>query len=446
MRLGGAGFLVCLIALSGCKGLAPKGAETKNKDAATASRTKGTLPAWLEEGSQPAVAVASTRESQGLLAGRVLDPSGRGAASVFIRIDPVDPLPEERVGAPVSIVTNPAGEFLVRGLVTGRVYTLTAESKGSRVGDRPLVGQVQTRPPRANVTIALHDDSVLPAPAGSGTGLPPSASTTSLPPGNDRIPAPGLPAPSLPTPMARPGEGEWSPGAGSMEKSLPATIPGPRSAPPGSGLPPPSLPPPMNDGQPAVRPDSTAGGDAPWRPPTVNLPGGPPIQSLPLPPPGGPMTNPVPPPGKQSARPRPNPNITLVDSLERPWNFARDRSGSLVMLEFITTNCRYCVTAIPKLTSLQSRYEANGLQVIGVLSDEGSRRERAVRAAKYQRDHNLNFAVFVEPGAEAGAIGEYFGVEGYPTVVLLDGTGAVVWRGHPGDAQLEAIIRKQLAR
>ncbi|HXD89356.1 MAG TPA: redoxin domain-containing protein [Urbifossiella sp.] len=434
MRLVGGGFLALVLALAGCKGLAPKTADKDKKDndpGAMASRPKGPIPAWLGDGSASPASATSARESQGLLAGRVFDPTGRGAEGVFIRIEPVDALPEEKRGAPISILTNASGEFLVRGLVTGRVYTLTAEAKPTRAGERPLAGQVQTRPPQANITIALRDDMALPPSAGSS----PSASTTSLPPGSDRIPAIGLPAPSI-------GSGEWSPGAGSVEKSVPAMIPGtaPRPATPG-------LPPPMpgfpGDGSPGVRPDNTANGDpAPWRPPAVNIPGGPPVQSLPLPPPGNPSTPGVPPPGKQSSRPPAN--ITLVDSLERPWNFARDRSGSLVMLEFVTTNCPHCVKAIPKLTALQSRYEASGLQLIGVLCDQGSRRDRATRAASYQREHNLNYAMYVEPGARAGAIADYFGIEAYPAVVLLNSQGAVVWKGHPGEKQLEAIIRNQL--
>ena len=48
--------------------------------------------------------------------------------------------------------------------------------------------------------------------------------------------------------------------------------------------------------------------------------------------------------------------------------------------------------------------------------------------------------------AQAGAIGDYFGVQAYPTVVLLNSQGTLVWKGHPGEKQLESIIRNQLGK
>ena len=117
MRLGSAGLLIALFALAGCKGLfSPKSADKKDKDkdkdAAVVSRPKGALPAWLGEGSNTAISGNATRESQGLLAGRVLDPSGRGADGVFIRIDPVDALPEEKEGRrAASSPTPPANSW-----------------------------------------------------------------------------------------------------------------------------------------------------------------------------------------------------------------------------------------------------------------------------------------------------------------------------------------------
>ena len=301
---------------------------------------------------------------------------------------------------------------------------------------------VQARPPQANITIVLRDDTNLPSPAVADGNSLPGAATTSLPPGSDRIPGMGL---SPPAPGGGVGAGEWVPGAGSTSGPIRATIPG--TPPASGGLPPPAGLYPPAEPPPPVRPDTTASGDVPWKPPTVSIPGGPPVQSLPLPPPGAPASPGVPPPEKRSAAPRPNPNITLVDSLERPWSFARNRSGSLVLLEFMTTNCTYCVKAIPDLVSLQARYESSGLQLIGVLCDDLPRRERAAQAAKYQRDHNLNYAVYVEPGAEAGAIRTHFGIQAYPTVVLLDGRGAVIWQGHPGKkAELESAIRRRLGK
>jgi hypothetical protein len=441
MRLGGVGLLVAIFALTGCKGLTSKPLDKKDKerDATAVSRPRGAGPAWLEEGT--ARVPGSTGgipgpDRRGLLAGRVLDPFGKGARNVFIRIEPADATPREKDGAALGILTDDAGNFLVKELPIGRTYVLTVEAKSD---GKPLIGVVQTRPPQANITIALRDDLGL--PGGSETSLPPRSSTTGLPEG-DRIPAMGLPPPA---PANRVGEGDWAPGAGSAAGSIPASIPG--ISPGGSGTG--GVPPPASiiptDPRPSVRPESTAGSDAPWRPPTVSIPGSPPVQSLPLPPPG--VSTPDL-PGKKSSLPLKGRNFALVDTLDRPWDFAANHSGSLVLLSFTTTNCVYCKETNQRvLVPLQSKYASAGLQLIGVLCDDGSQSQRAIRAARYQRDQNLNFAVYVEPGATAGAVRDRFDVEAYPTAVLLNGDGAVIWQGHPGKRdQLEAAIRKQLGK
>jgi hypothetical protein len=442
MRRGGAGLVIALFALVGCKGLTSKPVEKKDKDnAAAVSRPKGSGPAWLE-GSLAKIPRTpgpdAAGDGTGLLAGRVLDPSGRGAKNVYIRIEPVDALPREKDGAALGILTDDAGYFLVKAVPPGRVYVLTAETKTAGEG-KPLFGQVQTRPPQPNITIALRDDLALPSP-GSSAGLPPAASATGLPPASDdRIPPMGLPAPGH---SGHAGDGGWAPGAGSATGSIPATIPGSTPIPAPVGVPPPRGDYSPADPQRTVRPESTATGEStPWRPPAANIPNGPPVPSLPLPPPGPVL------PEKNPPRPvRAADNFTLVDSLERPWDFAANRSGSLVLLEFMTTNCVWCNKSIGILANLQSRYASQGLQLIGVLCDDLPRHDRAALAAKYQRDHGLNFAVYVEPGP-AGSVRDHFNVEAYPTVVLLNAEGTVVWRGHPGDSvKLEAAIRRQLER
>lgn len=462
MRLGGAGLIAAVLALAGCKATDPKPVGKKEKEpAGLAARPKGTGPAWLDDslaklpGAGTGVPKAGSwadpgspnfdagKESKGLLAGRVFDPLGKGAKNVFIRIEPVDAAPAEKGGAAIGILTNDAGYFMVKDLPAGRVYTLTAEAKSE---GKPLVGVVQTRPPQVNITIALREDAGQPTPAGAATtpadtSPPRAAAATGLPPpAGELIPSTGTTRPA----PAAPADGGWAPGTGATAAPIPATIPGPASPAPAP------VPVPPLDPRPAVRPESTAGTDPPpWKPPAASIPGGPPVPSLPLPPPGTPAPPGIPPPPKMSSRPvRPGANFTLVDTLERPWEFATGRSP-LVLLDFITTNCPHCTRTAPVLTDLQARYAAGGLQLVGVLCDDGSQHERAARAAKYQRDHHLNYAVYVEPGPEPGAVRDRFlrPADGYPTAVLLDSAGNVVWQGHPGKkAELESAIRRRLGR
>ncbi len=91
---------------------------------------------------------------------------------------------------------------------------------------------------------------------------------------------------------------------------------------------------------------------------------------------------------------------------------------------------------------MQARHAARGLEVVAVLCDDRPRAERLDLAAKYQKQHDLNYTVTTEPGPRVGALLERFGVEKYPTAILLNGAGERLWHGHPGDTEaLETAIR-----
>src|SRR5262245_47292253 len=117
MRRAGVGLIAAVLALTGCKGTDPKGddkspsglaARLKGKDKAKdkdALPTKG--PAgWLDDVSKlPGAGTSVPRAGGGLgpgdpgfdpktaaqdaLGGRVLDPNGKPARNVFVRIEPV---------------------------------------------------------------------------------------------------------------------------------------------------------------------------------------------------------------------------------------------------------------------------------------------------------------------------------------------------------------------
>ncbi|HJZ60320.1 MAG TPA: redoxin domain-containing protein [Gemmataceae bacterium] len=480
MRRVGAGLLAAVLALAGCKHGESKPTD-KGPAGLAASKTKGKddSPDWLAgigklPGGGTDVPKAGTwakpgdpnfntaKESQGVIAGRVLDPFGRPVNRAFIKIELADTPPKP--GAPTGIQTKQDGYFMTQGLTPGAAYTLTAEVQQE---GKTLVGVVQAKAPAPNLTIQLRDDMLVPSPSlPPGAGRPGPAPGGALPPAVPASPGSGaaLPQPSsdlippmglnsnptvVPSVTPRPADGAWSPG-GAGTAPIPPTLPG--TGTPGPASPMNTAPTPGTSDPPVtrpVRPENIVGGPPdPFRPPAVSIPG-PPV------PPVGPTTvPPIPPPKanpgeKQSSLPvRPGANFALVDTLERPWDFATSRHGSLVLLDFMTTSCIPCKQSIPVLADLQSRYGAEGLQLAGVVCDDAPLSERAARAARYHQANNLNYALFVEPGTKPGVVRERFQVESYPTAVLLDETGSVVWKGHPSAerAALEAAIRSRLGK
>lgn len=449
---GGAGLLVAVLVLAGCKSTDSK-PNGKEPTGAAASRTKTKDPAqqkWLDPsarlpGANTDVPRSKTfgtdpnspnfnakAEAQDALGGKVVDAGGRAAKNVFIRVDAVNG-PAGGSGA-LGIMTDQNGYFFTRGLRSGQTYNLTAEATEE---GKPLVGTMQTRVPNPIITIVLREDNGQPRPAGgSGEGFPPP------PADSERIPPLGASNPHTPRP--NPSDAAFAPGNGAT-RPVPATIGTPPGAGPGVVPSVGPLPQPddlANPGTPS-RPENVAEGPrSPFTPPAASIPG----------PPGLPpsLPNPVAPkegPERNQSLVRPGANFVLIDTLERNWDFATNRSGTFVLLEFVTTACPNCKPCVPVLKNLQSRYAADGLQVVAVLCDEVPQHQRTVAAAKYARDNNTNYAVYVEPGPQTGTVRDHFGVEGYPTAILLDPSGAVLWKGHPAKrAEIEAAVRRAVRR
>src|SRR6266545_4460675 len=202
MRRAGVGLIAAVLALAGCKSTDSKSGDDKpsagvagrtkakdGKDAKDKDATPAKGPAWLDDvaklpGAGTSVPKAGSwtnpsdpnfnakAEAQDAVGGRVVDPNGKPARNVFVRIDPVGTAP----GGPaaIGIYTNNEGYFFTRGLKAGKAYDLTAEATQD---GKTLTGVVQTKVPNPILLIVLRDD--LPLPPGGGLPAPKG------PPGSD---------------------------------------------------------------------------------------------------------------------------------------------------------------------------------------------------------------------------------------------------------------------
>jgi peroxiredoxin len=111
-----------------------------------------------------------------------------------------------------------------------------------------------------------------------------------------------------------------------------------------------------------------------------------------------------------------------------------DYRGSAVLLQFWIRNCGYCIAAVPTINGQLKKYEGKGLRVLGINAHD----TREGIARFYERNRPGYPTVYDSTGSVTNA----YGVEGFPTVVLVDEQGIVRYSGALELQQLEAALKK----
>lgn len=118
------------------------------------------------------------------------------------------------------------------------------------------------------------------------------------------------------------------------------------------------------------------------------------------------------------------------------WLTKADTSNKFILLDFWTTWCGPCIAAFPKLDSLQQQY-ASRLQIVAL----SPQREDSIQ-------HFLNKKPFKQIDFVSDTTRELeysFGITAYPTTILLNPLGNIIWTGQSEDLpqQLPALFEKK---
>src|SRR5206468_3182907 len=94
-------------------------------------------------------------------------------------------------------------------------------------------------------------------------------------------------------------------------------------------------------------------------------------------------------------------------------------------------------------------YRKFGLQVVGIAHEKGTLAEKQDRVRPIREEYRMSYPTLFTGGGPADCpVLKQFEVHGYPTLVLLDQSGRIVWRGNGLDEHaeyaLEMSIRRQL--
>ncbi len=123
-------------------------------------------------------------------------------------------------------------------------------------------------------------------------------------------------------------------------------------------------------------------------------------------------------------------NFALYDLNGNTWEY-RNHRGRLVLLDFWGTWCTYCVAGIPHLKILQDTYGPSGLEVVGIAYERGGTLQEQARAVGGVRDRKkINYQLLLggDSGRGACPVRTQFGIDAFPTLVLLDASNRIIWR------------------
>lgn len=138
-------------------------------------------------------------------------------------------------------------------------------------------------------------------------------------------------------------------------------------------------------------------------------------------------------------------DFTLPDLQGRPVHF-RDIDADYILLDFWGTWCGPCVKSVPHLVRLQNQYDSSRLRVVGVAYEQAEPSEGVALVERAVRDLGVNYPILLgEQDRQPCPLATALKIQAYPTLILLDRHGRILWRDTGGTPQTLTRLDRVIA-
>jgi hypothetical protein len=98
---------------------------------------------------------------------------------------------------------------------------------------------------------------------------------------------------------------------------------------------------------------------------------------------------------------------------------------------------------MPYLIDLHRRYGPLGLEVVGIAYEDGTHEEQVQRINFVRLRQGVNYKLLLGQGNDCPVMTK-LGVHEFPTLILVDASGEILWRGEGLSPQAKARLESEI--